>query len=44
MSLRKHQRQVHYKDSWERKMFAKAASATKGKTQNKGEELLIMNY
>jgi DNA adenine methylase len=29
---------------WERKMFAKAASATKGKTQNKGEELLIMNY
>ena len=30
--------------TWIRKEFVKAASATKGKTQNKGEELLIMNY
>lgn len=30
--------------TWEMKEFAKAASATKGKTQNMGEELLIMNY
>jgi DNA adenine methylase len=30
--------------TWVRKEFVKAASATKGKTQNKGEELLIMNY
>lgn len=30
--------------SWEMKEFAKAASASKGKTQNKGQELLIMNY
>jgi DNA adenine methylase len=29
---------------WEKKKFAKAAAATKGKTQNMGEELLIMNY
>ena len=29
---------------WEMKKFAKAASASKGKTQNMGEELLIMNY
>jgi len=29
---------------WERKEFAKAAAAKKGKTQNIGEELLIMNY
>lgn len=29
---------------WEKKEFSKAASATKGKSQNKGEELLIMNY
>ena len=29
---------------WERKEFAKAAAATKGKTQNMGEEILIMNY
>ena len=29
---------------WERKLFAKAAAAKKGKTQNMGEELLIMNY
>ena len=29
---------------WERKDFAKAAAASKGKTQNKGTELLIMNY
>ena len=29
---------------WERKEFVKAAAAKKGKTQNKGEELLIMNY
>ena len=29
---------------WEKKLFVKAAAATKGKTQNKGEELLIMNY
>ena len=29
---------------WEMKEFAKAASATKGKTQNMGQELLIMNY
>ena len=29
---------------WERKEFAKAAAAKKGKAQNMGEELLIMNY
>lgn len=29
---------------WERKLFAKAAAAKKGKTQNMGEEILIMNY
>jgi DNA adenine methylase len=29
---------------WEKKLFAKAAAATKGKTQNMGEEILIMNY
>lgn len=29
---------------WEKKSFAKAAAAKKGKTQNMGEELLIMNY
>jgi len=29
---------------WISKDFAKAASASKGKTQNKGTELLIMNY
>jgi hypothetical protein len=29
---------------WEKKEFAKAASAKKGKTQTMGEELLIMNY
>jgi DNA adenine methylase len=29
---------------WESKDFAKAASATKGKVQNKGTELLILNY
>lgn len=29
---------------WERKEFAKAAAAKKGKTQNMGIELLIMNY
>ena len=29
---------------WEMKEFAKAASATKGKTQTMGQELLIMNY
>ena len=29
---------------WEKKLFAKAAAAKKGITQNKGEELLIMNY
>ena len=29
---------------WERKEFAKAAAAKKGKTQNMGVELLIMNY
>lgn len=29
---------------WEEKDFAKAASASKGKKQNKGTELLIMNY
>ena len=29
---------------WEKKLFAKAAAAKKGKTQNMGEELLIMNY
>jgi len=29
---------------WERKEFVKAAAASKGKTQNKGTELLIMNY
>jgi len=30
--------------TWVTKDFAKAAAATKGKTQNKGTELLIMNY
>lgn len=30
--------------TWEVKEFAKAASGTKGKKQNMGEELLIMNY
>jgi DNA adenine methylase len=30
--------------TWVKKEFVKAAAATKGKTQNKGEELLIMNY
>ena len=30
--------------TWEMKQFAKAAAAKKGKTQNMGEELLIMNY
>lgn len=29
---------------WERKSFVKAAAAKKGKSQNMGEELLIMNY
>ena len=29
---------------WERKEFAKAAAAKKGKSQNMGVELLIMNY
>lgn len=29
---------------WEKKQFVKAAAAKKGKTQTKGEELLIMNY
>jgi hypothetical protein len=29
---------------WEKKLFAKAAAAKKGVVQNKGEELLIMNY
>lgn len=29
---------------WEKKLFAKAAAAKKGKTQNMGEELLILNY
>ena len=29
---------------WEKKEFVKAAAAKKGKTQTKGEELLIMNY
>lgn len=29
---------------WEKKEFAKAAAAKKGKTQNMGIELLIMNY
>ena len=29
---------------WEMKQFAKAAAAKKGKSQNMGEELLIMNY
>jgi DNA adenine methylase len=32
------------KYSWERKEFVKAAAAKKGKTQNMGEEILIMNY
>ena len=30
--------------TWEMKQFAKAAAAKKGKAQNMGEELLIMNY
>lgn len=30
--------------NWEKKEFAKAAAAKKGKTQTMGEELLIMNY
>lgn len=29
---------------WEKKEFAKAAAAKKGKSQNMGEEILIMNY
>ena len=29
---------------WESKFFAKAAAAKKGKSQNMGEELLVMNY
>jgi hypothetical protein len=29
---------------WEKKEFAKAAAAKKGKSQTMGEELLIMNY
>ena len=29
---------------WESKDFVKAASAQKGITQNKGTELLVMNY
>jgi hypothetical protein len=29
---------------WVKKEFVKAAAAKKGKTQNMGEELLIMNY
>jgi site-specific DNA-adenine methylase len=29
---------------WEQKEFVKAAAAKKGKTQNKGTELLILNY
>ena len=29
---------------WEKKEFVKAAAAKKGKSQNMGEELLIMNY
>jgi DNA adenine methylase len=29
---------------WKKKMFAKAAAAKKGVSQNMGEELLIMNY
>ena len=29
---------------WESKLFAKAAAAKKGKSQNMGEELLVMNY
>jgi DNA adenine methylase len=32
------------KYKWEKKEFAKAAAAKKGKTQNMGEELLIFNY
>ncbi len=32
------------KYTWVKKEFAKAAAAKKGTTQNKGEELLIMNY
>ena len=32
------------KYTWESKDFAKAASAKSGKKQNKGTELLIMNY
>jgi len=32
------------KYQWERKEFAKAAAAKKGKSQNMGVELLIMNY
>ena len=30
--------------NWQKKSFEKAAGASKGKTQNAGEELLIMNY
>jgi len=33
-----------YQYRWEKKEFAKAAAAKKGKSQNMGEELLIMNY
>lgn len=33
-----------YQYHWESKDFSKAAAAKEGKTQNKGTELLIMNY
>ena len=29
---------------WESKDFVKASSASKGRTQNKGTEILVMNY
>lgn len=32
------------KYTWEMKQFAKSAAAKKGKSQNMGEELIIMNY
>ena len=30
--------------TWESRDFVKAACATKGRTQNKGTEVLVMNY
>jgi DNA adenine methylase len=39
-----HQWYPTHQYKWKKKLFAKAAAAKKGVTQNMGEELLIMNY